>query len=115
MTIIWASLSLDRIMIRNFGESDTQFIALEKGDLDVWNVPSPYLERVKALPNVDVFEVNRLYHRMLRVNEQKPYLSDMRVRQALLYAIDRQALCEELEFRDVYSLGFFHAATGLGG
>ena len=88
---------LDRIMIRNFGESDTQFIALEKGDLDVWNVPSPYLERVKALPNVDVFEVNRLYHRMLRVNEQKPYLSDMRVRQALLYAIDRKALCEELE------------------
>ena len=57
----------------------------------------PYLERVKALPNVDVHEVNRLYHRMLRVNEQKPYLSDMRVRQALLYAIDRQALCEELE------------------
>ncbi len=85
---------LDGILIKNLGGADTQFIALQKGELDVWNTPSAYVDQVSKLTNVNIYRINRLYHRMMRINWQKPYLSDKRVRQAMLYALDRKALCD---------------------
>lgn len=88
---------LDRVWFKNFGGNDTQFIALQKGDLDIWNVPTDYLDKVKALPNVTVTQVDSTYFRRFYVNYKQPYLSDKRVRQALYYGINRQALCAQLQ------------------
>ncbi|MCX6050353.1 MAG: ABC transporter substrate-binding protein [Chloroflexi bacterium] len=85
-----------RILYKNFGTADTQFIALQKGELDVWNVPQDFYEQAKQLPNVDVHLVDRSYIRVFLLNYESPKLADKRVRQALAYAIDRQGLCDTL-------------------
>ncbi len=87
---------LDRVIFKNFGTADTQFIALQKGELDVWKVPQDFYEQVLALDNVDVNLVNRNYIRVFLMNYESDKLSDKRVRQALAYAIDREGICEGL-------------------
>ncbi|MCY4082897.1 MAG: ABC transporter substrate-binding protein [Caldilineaceae bacterium] len=87
---------LERIIFKNFGAADTQFIALQKGELDVWNVPQDFYEQSLELDNVDVHLVNRNYIRVFLLNYESPVLADKRVRQALAYAIDREGICEGL-------------------
>ena len=87
--------TLDRVVWQNFGTSDTQFIALQKGDLDVMQLTADYLPRAKQLPNVNVVQLPRRYIRVYQINYKKPYLSDKRVRQAIVYALDRKALCND--------------------
>ena len=87
---------LARIIFKNFGAADTQFIALQKGELDVWNVPQDFYEQSLELENVDVHLVNRNYIRVFLLNYESPILADKRVRQALAYAIDRVGICEGL-------------------
>ena len=87
---------LERIIFKNFGAADTQFIALQKGELDVWNVPQDFYEQSLVLDNVDVHLVNRNYIRVFLLNYESPVLADKRVRQALAYAIDREGICEGL-------------------
>ena len=87
---------LERIIFKNFGAADTQFIALQKGELDVWNVPQDFYEQSLELENVNVELVNRNYIRVFLLNYESPLLSDKRVRQALAYAIDRVGICEGL-------------------
>lgn len=85
-----------RILFKNFGAADTQFIALQKGELDVWNVPQDFYEQVQGLENVNLHLVDRNYIRVFLLNYESPKLADKRVRQALAYAIDRPAICESL-------------------
>lgn len=85
-----------RIIFKNFGAEDTQFIALQKGELDVWNVPQDFYEQALELDNVDVHLVNRNYIRVFLLNYESSTLADKRVRQALAYAIDRVGICETL-------------------
>ena len=87
---------LERIIFKNFGAEDTQFIALQKGELDVWNVPQDFYEQSLELENVNVHLVNRNYIRVFLLNYESPVLADKRVRQALAYAIDREGICEGL-------------------
>ncbi len=87
---------LERIIFKNFGAADTQFIALQKGELDVWNVPQDFYEQSLELENVNVHLVNRNYIRVFLLNYESPVLADKRVRQALAYAIDREGICEGL-------------------
>jgi peptide/nickel transport system substrate-binding protein len=87
---------LERILFRNFGAADTQFIALEKGELDIWNVPQDFYEQVQQLENVNIHLVDRNYIRVFLLNYESLKLSDKRVRQALAYAIDRPGICETL-------------------
>ena len=88
--------NLERIIFKNFGAADTQFIALQKGELDVWNVPQDFYEQSLELDNVDVHLVNRNYIRVFLFNYEAPILADKRVRQAIAYAIDRVGICEGL-------------------
>jgi len=87
---------LERIIFKNFGAADTQFIALQKGELDVWNVPQDFYEQSLELDNVNVHLVNRNYIRVFLLNYESPVLADKRVRQALAYAINREEICEGL-------------------
>jgi len=85
-----------RILFKNYGAADTQFIALQKGELDVWNVPQDFYEQVQGLENVNIHLVDRNYIRVFLLNYESPKLADQRVRQAMAYAIDRPAICESL-------------------
>ena len=85
-----------RIVYKNFGTADTQFIALQKGELDIWSVPQDFYEQVQQLDNVNVNLVDRNYIRVFLLHYESPNLADKRVRQALAYAIDREGICASL-------------------
>jgi peptide/nickel transport system substrate-binding protein len=85
-----------RILYKNFGAADTQFIAVQKGELDIWDVPQDFYEQAQQLENVSIHLVDRNYIRVFLLNYQSPKLADKRVRQALAYGIDRAGICETL-------------------
>jgi ABC-type transport system substrate-binding protein len=87
---------LDRILFKNLGKQDTQLISLQKGELDVWNVPPDYLIQAKKLTNVKLNTIRKIYLRVFHYNYKRPYLTDKRVRQALTYAIDRKSLADQI-------------------
>lgn len=85
---------LDGLLFSNVGESDTQFLALQKGEIDYLSVSGNFYQQALTLDNIEVVTFERPYHRWLDINVDKPYFQDVRVRQALNYAVDRQLLSE---------------------
>ncbi|MBR5970233.1 MAG: ABC transporter substrate-binding protein [Lachnospiraceae bacterium] len=75
-------------------------VAAQGGQLDFWNTNNPAeIEAFRAMDNFTEFDINILYYRYFVVNcyddDGNPNaLMDPKVRQALVYAIDRQALVD---------------------
>ena len=90
----WGGRSyLDRIVFVTVREDATRVAMLETGEADVIvNVPAYEVERLKADPNIKVYiwPGNRVAH--IGMNCQKPPFDDVRIRQAINYAVDREAL-----------------------
>ncbi len=87
--------ALDRLFLRIL-QQDTALAALERGELDLLSVPVEEVERVKTIPNVTVVSVPSPSMDQIGINLDRPYFQDKRVRQAMMYAIDRQAIVEAI-------------------
>jgi peptide/nickel transport system substrate-binding protein len=88
---------LEQLIYRSFADRQTMAAALESGEIDAAQIPPTELERFQ--------QMDHLYFRMnednpavsgFPINVRQPYLADKRVRQALLYAIDREAINQTL-------------------
>jgi peptide/nickel transport system substrate-binding protein len=90
----WGKKSaFSRIRIRFIPENGTRLAALEAGEvMMVNNVPPDQIGRLKGNPDLQVIAVpsNRVIFVALRT-DRKPF-NDKRVRQAMNYAIDREAI-----------------------
>jgi peptide/nickel transport system substrate-binding protein len=85
--------AIKRLRVRFIPENGTRMAALEAGEVMVVNnVPPDQISRLRANPNLRVIisPTNRVIFIALRT-DRKPF-NDKRVRQALNYAIDREAL-----------------------
>ena len=81
------------INLRRFGDAQTMALAFEAGELDLaFGLPAEVLSRLKANPDLTVksFAVGYQYFGFL--NNERPQLSDVNVRQAIDLAIDRAEL-----------------------
>ncbi len=88
-------------------DSNAQLAQLLSGDLDLIAVGNPEtVERIKSNSNltVDVATANIYY--FVALNQDDPRFQDVRVRQALLYAIDRPAMIKSV------LKGYGQVATG---
>ena len=98
---------LDRVVFRFVPDAATRLIGIEKGELDflhAYIVPYNEVERLKKSPKVQV--VNRglemvATNEFLFFNTRNGPLQDVRVRQALAHAIDRN----EIRARALFGLG----------
>jgi len=84
---------LDKIVFKVVREDATRVAMLETGQADVVvNVPAADVPRLQANPNIEIHiePSSRVAH--IGLNCQKPPFNDVRVRQALNYAIDREAI-----------------------
>jgi len=89
--------SFSRIRFRFIPENGTRIAALETGEvLMVNNVPPDQIGRLRNNPNLSVLAspTNRVMFVTIRT-DRKPF-NDKRVRQAMNYAIDREALTQGL-------------------
>lgn len=89
---------LDRIIYRIIPDEPARSIALETGDVDyTWGfyLPLADIDRLLTLPNLESWvgvRIPALF--FVFVNNNHPQLSDRRVRQALMHAIDRDLIVD---------------------
>jgi len=65
---------------------------LETGEIDVMSVPVSEMEHAKGLANVTVAAVPSPSMDFLALNLERPYLQNVQMRQAMMYAIDRESI-----------------------
>jgi peptide/nickel transport system substrate-binding protein len=114
--------TIDEIMIKTITDDNTRILALQKGDVDAINYP-PF-NRVVELgtdPNMTVMKFPSTQSIYITLNNRNKPFDDKRVRAALAFAIDREALIKTVNFgigvpatsfRPVGSLYFNDALPG---
>lgn len=103
---------LDRIIFRFIGDAATRAAALENGEVDVatfGSITPAEMRRLVTLPTLQIADHG--YEALapvmlLELNTKKKPLDDVRVRQALAYAIDRQFIIDNIWY------GFGKPAVG---
>lgn len=103
---------LDRLVFQVIPDASARVLALESGDIDYLAyqaLPSSAVPRLKANPKLvvsgDGFE-SLASIAMLTLNLDHPILKDIRVRQALAFAMDKQVIVDKADY------GIGKAATG---
>ncbi|MGQ7312582.1 ABC transporter substrate-binding protein [Microbacterium arabinogalactanolyticum] len=74
--------------------SDVATAQLGTGEIDLAQVSALDLDAVKALPGVEVSSKPSAGFNRVAVNSSKPQFADERVRQGMLYAIDRKGIID---------------------
>lgn len=88
---------LDRIIFRLVPEAGVRVMMLEARDAHaITAVPAPEARRLDADPNIVVAKVPGLVMNYLGINTLRGPLGDLRVRQALNYAIDFDSIIEAI-------------------
>lgn len=76
---------------------DTLAVQMQSGDVQLWPALSAsYIDRMLALPNVKTDIQTSPFYAHLDFNVTRPLVSDLRVRQAIQYAIDRPELIQKI-------------------
>lgn len=90
----WGSPAyLDKVTVRPLPEAETRAVALESGDVQLAIRMNPeQVERLGRNPRLKVVRSETLRHFYPGMNVLKKPFSDLRVRQALNYAIDKESI-----------------------
>lgn len=92
---------LDRLIYRIVPQDVARSVALEVGEADLlWGfyMPTADLDRLAANPNLAVWKgltIPSLY--FVFMNNENPALADVRVRQAIMHAVDREQIVEQAQ------------------
>jgi peptide/nickel transport system substrate-binding protein len=83
---------LDSVTYRIVPDTNTQVAQLRTGELDLALLEHPSLRGLEGAPNVVSEVVPRVILAYIGLNKERPLFQDRRVRQALMYALDRKAM-----------------------
>jgi peptide/nickel transport system substrate-binding protein len=87
--------TLDGIVIRVISDAATRSMELETGGIDVMYMVLPHdIARLSANPDLQIFRRLTTANNYLGFNTRDPILSDFRVRQAITYALDLNAIVQ---------------------
>lgn len=89
---------LDKLIYRSFADRQTLTAAVEKKEIDVGWIAESEWDRLKKLDFLTYRTPRATLATGTTFNAAQPYLSDVRVRQALLHAIDRDAIIQKIYF-----------------
>lgn len=89
--------ALDRVIFKFIPESTTRVAALLAGEVDIiQNVPLDTIPMLKSNPNIRVVGAEGTNFIYMAFNTTRPPFNDKRVRQAIAYAINYDAICKQL-------------------
>jgi peptide/nickel transport system substrate-binding protein len=91
-----AKAKLDKIFCKVLTQQDVGIAQLEKGELDLMVVPVTEAERLRKNANLTVTSTPAPSVSFLALNMDRPFFKDKRVRQAMMYALDREAMAKEI-------------------
>lgn len=107
--------AIDRVVLQVLPDPVAQLTALASGDLHVTNmIPHSNLDRLSGMPGVEVATTAAFISVYLAMNAQAPALADIRVRQAINRAIDREAVVREAFFGKAEVPGYVSPAAEAG-
>ena len=95
---------LDRVVMRVIPDQNTQVLALEEGEVDyIWRVPGGEIERLSGDDSIVLHGVNSgpgggFCIPTLTFNSDRDVFSDLRVRQAIAHAINRDQMLVQVIF-----------------
>ena len=82
---------LEKLTIKTIFDASTKVMALEAGEVDlIYGVPRAEVSSLESNPDIQVFEKMMPRTTVLRVNAKNAPLSDVRVRKAINYAINKE-------------------------
>jgi len=87
-----ASGDIDRVVARIITDADARLLALQSGEVDFTGVSTQRVGEIQSRYNVIEAQANSVF--IFGMNNQHPILSDVRVRQAINYALDRQEIID---------------------
>ena len=89
---------LDQVIYKIIPDVNTTVAQVRTGELDIAFIGTSHLDALKGANNVRIAEANQMDMRHIGFNHKNPrvgkWFSDKKVRQALAYAIDKQAILE---------------------
>ena len=103
---------LDRIVYRFVNDSAARAVAIETGEADLADgtvIPLSEIDRIAALPHIAIERKGTIFNsgvKRLEFNLDNPILADLRVRQAIAHAIDKQFI------RDIVWYGHGQIVSG---
>ncbi len=77
---------------------DVAVAQFERGELDLMAMPVDEADRLKDDPNLSILGVRSPSISQIAINNEREFFKDKRVRQALMYAIDRQGIVDSIMF-----------------
>lgn len=84
---------LDRLIIKVIPDATARWLALQKGEVDIIDFPSPEdLDKMKGTDGIKVIQQEGLNVGYLALNTEKAPYDNVKVRQAMNYAIDRNEI-----------------------
>jgi peptide/nickel transport system substrate-binding protein len=88
---------IDRIVIRPIVENAARLTALQQGEVDFIVAMSPeFIPMIQADPNLQLIQSQGNHIWWIALNTHEEPMKDVRVRQALNYAIDKQAIVDTI-------------------
>lgn len=88
---------VDRVIFRVISEASTRAAALLAGEVHIIQaVPSDLIGRLQENPNVEVKTAAGTQPKWVELNVNQPPFDDVRVRQALNYALDKDLIIEQI-------------------
>jgi peptide/nickel transport system substrate-binding protein len=88
---------LARITYKLIPSRDTLLTLLQTGDVELWpEVPPSYIYQTKAVSRVHTDVRPGIFYAHLDFNVTRPLVSDVRVREAIRYAIDRREMVAKI-------------------
>lgn len=88
---------LDGLVFLEIPEVAARVTALQTGEIDItWGLPADQVAALGGDPDLTVVTVPAYLHTEILINVDRPPLEDLRVRQAMAYAINKEAIAEFL-------------------
>lgn len=87
-----AAPKMENAILKYLPDQNSRAVQLETGEIDVALIDPMEIERINKNKNLTVNRMVTADYRVLMYNRINPLWDDVRVRQALNYAVDRQAL-----------------------
>jgi ABC-type transport system substrate-binding protein len=88
---------LDRVLVKTVREDATRVLMLESGDADlIVNIPPEDIPRLRKEPRFTVDSIPTARALFITINTKKKPFDDVRVRQALNHAVNREAIVTSL-------------------
>lgn len=104
-------LHLEEVHVRYIPEPATMASELEAGTVDlVTNLPPSAVDRFRSNPDIQLYEINQPGYRGLLMNLTRPQFADLKVRQAIAKAVNREDLVKALGSTATPTYAFINAA-----